>query len=495
MRRRCAVADAVSLCQGGSMWIWWTWLACRGPDGAPPEGGDDGVEATASTGETAGSGDSGPTEPTEPDRWVVDEELPTRATVQWSPREGTARLHLVDVDGEHVVEGDGLAGELVVAGLPSGTQLQWQLTVGDETLDDAGWATVDVPPPPPELDPWTLQLETADAQAPEHWFLTIQFTFGADKPSYAVIVDGEGRPRWWRRAQSEHRVLRAHLSVDGRAVEWASNDADRSADDGYIVHDPFVGAPVTTYTPGLHHDFVPTVDGYDYMAHVYDVADLGDGPEPVATDAIRRIERGSTGAYEEVFDFFSDWPSPPSRPCSHATFDNFVPGHTEWTHGNSLVAAADGDGWWLLARYLDQIARVGGDGTLRGIVGGDDPTWPHAGDRLPFAHGHFSSITDEGHLLVFSNGDHDHQAEGSRVVELAVDEEAGTVEVIGTVPEPEGRFVGFLGDAVRWPDGHTLVTNPKHGIYELDAEHQTVWHLAHGRPTEIGRVVPIAPLY
>jgi hypothetical protein len=109
-----------------------------------------------------------------------------------------------------------------------------------------------------------------------------------------------------------------------------------------------------------------------------------------------------------------------------------------------------------------------------------------------------SQVTEAGTLLVFSNGEHDHRLDGSKVVELAVDEEAGTVSTVWTTPEPEGRFVGFLGDARRLPGGHTMIVSPNQGVYEVTAEGEVVWE-AHHDPEgmmnhNLGRAQRVDPL-
>ena len=138
------------------------------------------------------------------------------------------------------------------------------------------------------------------------------------------------------------------------------------------------------------------------------------------------------------------------------------------------------------------------DGRLSHIIGGEAPTLAHATEGLPFAHGHMSQVTASGSLMVFSNGEHDHRTEGSKVVELVIDEPEGLVRTVASVPEPEQRFVGYLGDGRRLEGGHTLMVNPDHGIYELDAVGAVVWE-GHQDPEgrtnyNVGRVEPVAAL-
>lgn len=426
--------------------------------------------------------------------WTFDASTPTLAHVRWTAVDTDLNLTWSDEAGKHTWAVDGALGGVDVPGLPAGSRIEWSL----ESPEGAGilgaGGSVQVASPPADLQPWTATFHTPDAEAGAHWFLTVAFDFGRDPASYAVVVDAEGRIRWWRAAEPTRRILRAHLAADGTAVLWASNDSDQSEEAGVLVRDPLDGsAPEVTVAPAFHHDFLEEDDGYVFLAYRYTTVDFGAGPQPTAIDVIRRVEAGASGAYTDVFDYERDWPSAPRLPCSHATLGNFVPGHFEWTHSNSLVAAADGDGWWILARYLDQIGRVDAEGRVLGVLGGLDPSWPTDDGELPLVHGHFSQVSPEGTLWVFSNGDHVHPATGSRVVELAVDPVAGRTEVVRSRPGPNQAFAGFLGDVRRIGADHTVVANPNLGLFEYDDDGVLLWELRHAGPSEIGRVVPIAP--
>jgi hypothetical protein len=452
------------------MVAWWWMLACPAPEQndrpAPHDSGSVDVVAT----------------------WTPDPTHPTRAMVTWSP---AAPAVLRWTDGVESVTLAADAPPLTVTGLPAGADLAWSLEAEGQRTPDRD---VLVAAPPADLTPWVVTELVPDASvADDRWFLTVNFTFRDGGASYAVVVDARGRLRWWRGAEPGRRILRARRSRDGSAILWASIDEDPTdRAPGLIIREPLDGtAPIVTVAPFLHHDFVETDDGYAYLAYVDRDVRIGVRNLPMTSDAVRLVALGGQGEVEEIFNFFDDWPAPPSQPCSHSVFGNFVPGRVEWTHSNSLVPM-EGGGWWILARYLDQVAAIGPDGSLGAIVGGATPTIPFDGDGLPMAHGHFSQVTPDGHLLIFSNGDHEHQLEGSRVVELAIDEGAGVVREVWSAPEPEGRFAGFLGDAVRVGD-HTLIVNPNRGVWEVDADGQPVRFSAHVDPIEIGRVEPIEP--
>ncbi len=466
-------------------------------DGAPSK------ERTAPIGESTGHTGTSPTSvvtghtgvPALAPTWSADPDAPTFVTVAFTPRPGPVTLTWSDAAGSHSATVDGEAGRLRLLGLPAGSDVAWTLSAEDAS-SGPHQASVEAAPEPLAL--WTVTHHD-DAEVDDHWLLGTQFAFGGR--SFALVVDAEGRIRWWREAPPEERILRIHPADDGVSLVWASNDADRSEERGHIVREPLDGSgPIETVAPGLHHDFVEHPGGFAFLAHVDQDMHVGDlvGPkDPMTSDVIRVVTEGATGTYDDVFSYFESWPAPVEIPCFHARLGAFVPDRIEWTHSNSLLRAADGDGWWVLPRYLDALARVRADGSLTAIVGGDVPTLAFSGDGLPFAHGHASHVTDAGTILVFDNGDHVHQVEGSRVVELAIDEVAGTVDEVWRTPEPEGRFVTYLGDARRLPGGNTLIVNPDHGIWEVTPDGTVVWE-GHQDPEHrfnqnLGRMEAITP--
>ncbi len=482
--------------------------ACRSPDPEPSTPTSAAPSTTASTADTArtqdsadataSAGDTAPGAlPLRPS-WVADPDTPTFVTVTFAPRVGTATLSWTDLAGLHELQGDAELGALRILGVPAGSEVTWSLSADGPNAGDAGPFQSTVPTAPEPLNAW-LTTDHGDAETPGHWILTTQFKFRGR--SFAVLIDDEGRIRWWREAPPQHRILRIHPGDDGSSLVWASNDADRSADDGLIVREFFDGAAaLETTAPRLHHDFVEHPDGFAYLAHVDQdmVLEKGGALKPMTSDVIRLVDEGANGMHSDVFSFFEAWPTSPSQPCNHSVIGNFVPGRIEWTHSNSLVRDPGGDGWWVLPRFLDQVARVHADGRLSHILGGENPTLTHTAAGLPFAHGHMSQVTDAGTLLVFSNGDHEHALLGSKVVELSIDEADGTVDTVWSTPEPEARFVGYLGDARRLPGGHTLVVNPDHGIYEVDGLGQVVWEARHDPVAlwdyNLGRVEFVDPL-
>lgn len=314
---------------------------------------------------------------------------------------------------------------------------------------------------------------------------------GAGRP---VIFDAEGRVVWWMPADPDgRRAIRVVPTRDGAAV-WVLWDGrgpddviDRVALDGESI--------VRTVARDATHDLTENPDGtVSYLAYTYaPPGAMADFPDwRVAADAIHTTEPGTTDpdAFTLGWDFFDDYPAAPVAACSHVFPNNFVPGAVEWTHGNSLLADPDGDGWWMLARHLDALLHVGADGARRWQLGGGaEATLRPASPGDAFRHGHTSHAwrEDDGlHLLMFDNRTHDPDPV-SRVLEWRIDPDAGTYEAVWEVTLDD-RYVGFLGDARRLPGGTTLVDWTAYAeLTEHAPDGEVVWRMSRSEP--LGRVV------
>lgn len=298
--------------------------------------------------------------------------------------------------------------------------------------------------------------------------------------SWAIRVDAAGRADWALRSDPGLRILRARPSHDGTSVLYAINDPTHQEEVGVILREPVRGGAITiTGASGLHHDFIELDQRFAFLEHRYAEVPMGFRSLPLAADGVRIVEEGTTGAGQLQVDLFEDYPAAPWWTCEHMSTGDWLPGVFEWSHTNSLIEPpGDDSAWWMLPRYFDAILEVDrSDGAVRWQLGGRDNTFA-LGPGAAFAHGHASHAFDD-RLLIFDNGDpHGEEREASRVVELQIDREARTAARVWSFPEPEGRHVGFLGDARRLPGGNTLIAwGPQGRITEVTPEGQIVWEL------------------
>jgi len=442
-------------------------LACRsGDDPAPPASSGDTaasfgfhrqVDLTVTPGVHAGN------------TFVLD----------WRPNPGLDLL-VVFVDGERYEWSDPTP-PLALLGLPPGGEATAQLTGTSALSESLTFATDPVPEP---LSGFTLEVSEDGAETPTGWVL--MNTYRRDpRAGHIVIVDGKGRPVWWRDAE-DLKPVRAHRSADGTAVTWAVTDWALTEDLSVIGRTALDGSEEVLRTaPGLHHDFYEANGQYRYLA--FDVNPdirfgLNDAFDAVS-DVVRSVPVDAEEPVTDGFGFFDDYPFAPFLACSHTQIPSFYPYGAEWTHSNSLVPAPDG-GTYVNARYLDGLIKLDPTDTFSWQLGGRDGTFvPAEPDQAPL-HGHFTHAFDD-RVLMFDNQTHGDLP--SRVMELRLDEANHTYEAVWVHEEPDGGKVTYLGDARRLPGGNTLIDwSPRGELEEVTADHETVWRL--DTPLVTGRV-------
>jgi hypothetical protein len=420
--------------------------------------------------------------------------VPDAGRVRWDGPAGHATLWADPgwLGGARVVsEADVTDGEssLPLALIPSGTWKWWVVVVAGDHEYRSASEDLELPDAPAGAGSPHLHDVNQDQSQLAQGGYWIGYHYGyKDTPEDAIpmIVDGDGEIVWWLPADTEgFRAMRIKPSADGRAVLILQDHFDgskrrlfRYALDG--------SARGETWMPDASHDFWENDDGtFTYVSYVFSDTELMPGhPGPVAADHLRTIPEGATdlSAAEEGFDFFEDYPQDPWWTCSHANYNVFVPDASEWSHVNSILKWPDGDGWLIQSRFMDAAMLVDGH-QRKWQAGGLFSTLTPTSDAAIYQHGHSSDAwldPDDGlvHHLVFDNGDHSPQPIVSRVVELAYDPDAGTYSEVWDLPDPEGQFTGFLGDARRLPNGDTLVVWTARGeVVEYTPDGRDVWRL------------------
>lgn len=168
------------------------------------------------------------------------------------------------------------------------------------------------------------------------------------------------------------------------------------------------------------------------------------------------------------------------------------PDTMDWCHANGTAYDARDDAILVSLRTQDCIVKFDRKtGVLRWILGAhgnwrqpwsDKLLTPDASVDWQF-HQHDCSVTPQGTILCFDNGNHRAQpfapkmsaAESySRAVEYAVDEANGTVRQVWSYGDAPGeiRYAGFQGGAIRLPKtGNTFITYG--GICSIDGKPAT----------------------
>jgi hypothetical protein len=440
-------------------------LACAG---APA---DD--EPSRPTGHTGGSStDTGGSTTTPPPAFVQvgcapqpDAMLRYDCTLELEPP-GPVVLE-VTPEGEPPLRFEG-TGILIAWGLLGGVPHAWRAWAADHPEVEA---TGSFTPAEPGLD-FIVEVTTPGEPATD----AVLTQFGCDGTEVLVLFDGQGRPRWVEdpeRLRAGTRKIRAfHPTSEGTVLVQYDNDA--------LIELSWTGEVVLRLDrPGelprpVHHD----------------VTKLGD--RIVTLDARATPAVGPQGPVDVVWDGFSifegatlvaDWHAQGAldpaqgNPCCGDYWAADFPGAFDFAHSNA-VAVDDEGNVYLSYRYIDTIQKVVGDpdradfGTVLWTLVGD-PTSPIDGDLVltasvggeaSFGSPHHVQPVDGG-IRLYDNRWDDRL--DTRILELAIDEQAGTADIVSVLPV--GERCPIQGSAFPLGDGEVLsVCSGDGAIFTLD---------------------------
>ena len=154
----------------------------------------------------------------------------------------------------------------------------------------------------------------------------------------------------------------------------------------------------------------------------------------------------------------------------------------DYSHANSVGAVDGGDAFIVSLRNLSRIVKVEAEtGEVLWVMGdGCDFTWlgnePEVDRWFDFQHD--ATWLEPNRLLIFDNGRGRQtpceMGDWSRAMELEVDEEAMTVELVW---EHRVMYGHANGNAERLPSGNTLISGGwNHRVVEATPEGDEVWH-------------------
>lgn len=484
--------------------MWWQLLqGCGGPtiaDGTPV--GTPSADTSTPTGSTSGS-----LSPTVTRAPFVEAVL----HVSWDAPEGSTswvEYGLSEASERVTPSVSGTRPDLALVGLPAGAEVRIRAvsaTPAGELHSDV--IRAEVAPAPPDLPRLVVDRSEPGAEARDGWLLaTLTSDFGAaDNRSWIVIWDlRSGLPSWWWELPPGHVSVTPSLGATPGTVVWDDYDMGVPALTATAFRASLDGTRVETSSLPFGHHAVAEVAPGQLAWCARDVVP-GDRPNTwITADRVYVAPAEATETPTELVGLrdavFGGTYTPA---CEHPALPLRYDGHFpvfEWSHLNSLVRV--GSDWWLFLRWVDTMVRV--DGTTGGVIwrmGGPDsdftapdgsPLWDGA-DHSFVSHPHLSDAW-EGGFVAFDNGDH-ATPQVSSLVLFEVDSSARTVRQRMRFPDPQGRFVGILGDARRLPGGHVLGSWSVLGeLDEVTLDGEELWR-AHTVPQKaVGRVVYVADL-
>lgn len=401
---------------------------------------------------------------------VLSEQIPTVFTARWTMDPDEVDDVALDFESAGSIkrapghiDGQGNC-EAIVLGVKPDTEVTVRTVafVGDTELDGEE-GTITTGALPAALPRITLDEEHLDPSRASGGFLVTSLM-----PGPAVILDADGDIVWWALdPQEPAMVSRVRKSVDGEsmlALMW-SLFRPSTAEPHTLTRIALDGSHSSTLSYATaHHDFVELPDGT--IALLTSDLQQFDG---LAVNGDQIVEVGLDGSERQAWSIWD-----------HKTFDPDQPGPPGeyWSHCNALDYDAGEGAYTISSRALDELMRVDrSSGELLWELGAelDDfvLTSGDAGDW--FQNQHQFQLLDGG-VLVFDNGE--DGAAHSRTVEYALDEAAGTAELVWLYEPEQPISVYAFGDVHRHPSGNTLITWSGAGqIDEVTPDGEVVWRI------------------
>ena len=353
----------------------------------------------------------------------------------------------------------------------------------------------------PELKWWMprpVNVVVAPEADPSDWISTVINSAQIDVEHVGglrivVIYDRQGRPRFLHEVPTptipSYKPLQAHrvfsngkivVSAVERLLEISRNGAEAEVFDLGVNEDLFRPA---------HHEFYIRDYDSDYAMVLYNEfgpgveCDLETPTESAIGDGVVILDRdgGETWRWS-TFDH-QDKIRPDMMNQAVCRSFHFGPGSYDWTHGNAVVPVPGQDAMIVSLRNVLQLVKV--DTTTGDVLWQmgpevDDFTWI---DSNPvedhwFRMQHGPTFLTPTRLLLFDNGNcrYDENCLSgpfSRAIEIEIDEEARTAELVWEHRVP---FSHAMGSAERLENGNTLIYSGWQGeAYEVNADHETVW--------------------
>lgn len=320
----------------------------------------------------------------------------------------------------------------ILLGLPPETAVTYAVAVPNADVVSAS-AVVTTGILPNDLPALTL-----DGEPSAEWIVA-PILGGVTGPA---IIDPRGFFVWFYPDSRGLDVYRARLSRDGTSLIYnAASVSGDPAEDSVLVRVSLDGTQETTIpVPLLAHDFVELPDG-TLAAIAVEYRDV-DGA-PVRGDRIVEVAPDGTQT-----DRWSAWD------CFDPAVDVGTDGEIGWTFANALDYHEDEDAFYLSMRNFSSIVKIDRQsGECEWVLGSTAATITPADGSDVFLHEHQFDVLDAS-IVVFDNAG---AGSSSRVIEYALDPDAGVAtEIWSFYPDP-AIFTFVLGDVARMDDGDTII--------------------------------------
>ncbi|RME27366.1 MAG: hypothetical protein D6798_04725 [Deltaproteobacteria bacterium] len=365
--------------------------------------------------------------------------------------------------------------EQLVLGVPYEHPVRLQVTLETDAGDRVRSSAIDL-----ETAPWPDGLprpvvrvhveERTDPSTP--WLLGSVTSDGAGWGSnwWVFILDRKGRTVWAWESPDERVTMFARPSLDGSTIlvdldsYWWLFDGGAASE---VARIDIEGRELQRWpTPGLHHAFIDLPEGgIAWGGH-------GESDEYVAI-------------VDDAGDIEQIWSCADlvGEPWAFSCITNAI--WLDTATDRFLVSVVSTDSVVVLDRQ---------SGAQLDLYGSGRSAWAFDPPESAFSHQHDPHLTDEGTLLVSTNGI--RRERDTAVREYELDEESHTLRQIWSFGDGEGIHADRLGTVQRLPGGNT-----QHGLgsagrlREITPEGDVAWDVDWGEENELGRTTAFEDIY
>ena len=362
--------------------------------------------------------------------------------------------------------------EVRLLGVPFGTEVTYEVRLGDRASEPQSISTAALPDGFPSAELFVADDTRWD---PDVVYVLASVTeVDADwrGPWWTVIFDRFGRVVWARRTTTDMVTISPQVSADGALLVeensfWVVLDEGAASSVHRLTLD---GSEEAVYpVPGLHHGFAEDGDG----AIVW----------PAWGDDGETLERlSSDGMQERVWD------------CASL---RKLTGTQDPCGANTVTWQSEEDAFLVSFFSLDTVVEIDAStganrrwfGALEGAWGFDPADagiwWPHG-----------ATYTDAGTLMLVTRSEPTGKDDETIVREYALDDGDDILRLVWAAGEGDGLYSEALGEAHRLANGNTLYNYgqvPR--VREVASDGTLVWDLAWPESAFLGFTTPIADLY
>ncbi len=434
--------------------------------------------------------------------------VPTVVNVSWETEQyatGWVEYGLDESLGTQTPPGAvGKEHSIAMLGLKSANTYYWKAVaeLSSGLVVESDIRQVDIAPVDSDISRISVSEWTPEKTAGDGYMLFSMLGLGLPA---AVVIDREGDIVWVARPEPGLSQFTIKPGIDGKSIAWSQYDDEQITDVGGIIRIAVDGSyKYLTRTLEAHHDFMQHADGtFSWIS--YDFADypIGDETWTFVSDEILNAPEEATEDTipSTIFSYFDDYQRDPWIICSHTEREDKVGEDDDvhhWSHSNSLMPdPANENNLFILAKFFDTILKIDRtNGQVIWELGGQNSDFAIKDPSDAWNHGHMSHIWDGG-FMMFDNGAHtDPDPTVSRAAEYKWDESTMTYEKVWEMLDPDGRYVEFLGDARKLPNGNYLISWTTLGlITEVTPEQEVVWQAELDLGTAVTRVTYFEDIY